>query len=486
MENQEKLQKKNEKEAEAARKKAEKQAKKDAKKAQKAEDKKVKNEAKAEVRAEKKEKKASEEKTKSSGLQITVTVILAVLALAAVGFAYYLKTTPIKGLNPSAPNAVNADENVDSVVLTRKVTQIPLMPTDIPSVFYTADAAGNIVYYEFNGKDYAEIQPTGKYDFNMTISGQQIAVHIPYVERDGKLTGFGVYTADQHQENVFIYKFIMFKLQNMPSAYQKEGHCLLLMHTNQKQAYDLEPTWEQVYLLNRANLTTESFLSDHGQTLDETGGVRKTQYIVSALGLTSESERIPFCSSRGNEAGQDGILQEDIYVKNGRKDELVVSNVWDSYVKPLSKDSFAFIRRDEGRFSTMRYENGEEKLVATYNGNYGTNYMRSGDYILSKEDGIVYTTYGENSIATKDFKMNVQTFAVSPKQKYVAMAGTVTNALDYHIYIYNASTKNYALFDEKNYAEHRNMYFIDENTVCFYVPKMDAFENVVMDVSKIR
>ena len=50
--------------------------------------------------------------------------------------------------------------------------------------------------------------------------------------------------------------------------------------------------------------------------------------------------------------------------------------------------------------------------------------------------------------------MNPLLFAVSPDGTYVVMAGTVANALDYRIYVYNTQTQKYAVFNETNYAAH--------------------------------
>ena len=67
-----------------------------------------------------------------------------------------------------------------------------------------------------------------------------------------------------------------------------------------------------------------------------------------------------------------------------------------------------------------------------------------------------------------------------------SLMGTVLNALDYQVYIYNIETGKYATFNEPNYAAHSNMRFIDNTTVTYYVLNVDGFENVVLDVSKVK
>ena len=58
------------------------------------------------------------------------------------------------------------------------------------------------------------------------LSGQQIPVKIPYVERDGVLSGFGVFSTENTDSNVYIYSFVMFKVQNLPASLRQNGQLL--------------------------------------------------------------------------------------------------------------------------------------------------------------------------------------------------------------------------------------------------------------------
>ena len=176
----------------------------------------------------------------------------------------------------------------------------------------------------------------------------------------------------------------------------------------------------------------------------------------------------------------------DIYVKNGEKETLAAQNGIGRYVKPLENGAFAFIRKTDGGFETVKSENGTETVISSFYAGFGTACIRSGDWILSKEDGRVYSTYEARSYTPTGYKINPLVFAVSPDEKYIVMAGTVANALDYQIYVYNTETGKYATFTETNYAAHNNMRFLDNTTVAYYVLNVDGYENVVLDVSKIK
>ena len=369
----------------------------------------------------------------------------------------------------------------------RTITEIPLIATDFPTVFYTADAVGNVNFFEWNGKEQAKIQPTGTMEFTLTLSGQNINVKIPYLERDGKISGYGLYTADQNQENVYIYNFIMFKICDLPAPYAKEGKCMLLMHTDNTKAYFQHPTWEQAFILDRNTGATEDFLNDRSQMLGQDGGIRRTQYLLNESVLAQTKDRLFFASSRGYEADAEGNYPIDIYEKKGRDDVLLAKGVLDDYIKPLDNGNFAFLRKTETGISSILCENGEEKTIKTFESKeYSDAYRRSGDYILDTETGTISTMYSNHSFNTKGYRMNPQEFAVGPEEKYVAMVGTSANVFDYYLYIYNNETKKFASFKDENYAPHYNLHFIDDHTISYYAVNMDGFENVVLDISKVK
>lgn len=423
-------------------------------------------------------------KNKTSVKKNILTAVVALLAAAALFGAGWLYMKPTQGGNNAT--APDASLTLDSVLLARKITTIPFMPTDIPTVAYTADAAGNVTYYEFDGTQYGEIAPTGTAELSVPLSGQQIPVKIPYIERDGVLTGFGVFSSEASNADVYIYNFVIFKICNLPAAYAQDGKCLLLAYTDQTQAYSLDPVWEEAYLLDRASGTTERFLSENNRMLGINGAVRSDFCMITDTALTADASAIPFFSGRSYDLNESANASVDIYVKDGAKETLAVSGVADKYVKPLPNGAFAYLKKTDGGFRTVKYENGTETTITAFYASYGSSYIRSGDYLLSKEDGRIYTTYDNTVIETAGYKINPLVFAVSPDGKHVVMAGTVANALDYRIYVYNTETKKYTTFTETNYAAHSNMRFIDENTVSYYVVNVDGYENVVLDVSKIK
>ncbi len=423
-------------------------------------------------------------KNKTSAKKNVVTIIVAVLAVAAVLAAVWLYRNPPQEDDTSA---LGNPEELETVELARTITSIPYMSTDFDNVFYTADAAGNVLFYEFNGTDFVELAETGTMELSVPLSGQHIPASIHYIERDGHICGYGVFSTDgSTDEDVYIYSFMMFKVTDLPAAYAADGRCLLLAHSDRTQAYAQEPVWEESYIVNRADGSLTRFLSENNRTVGISGAMREDFCRITDEALTATGAAIPFFSSRNHEQSQSGETPIDIYTKTDSRELSVALDVAECYVKPLSDNAFAFIRETDGGFRTVRYENGEESVISSFYATYDSSYIRSGDYLLAKEDGRIYTTYDTTVITPQDYKINPLAFAVSPDGKYVVMAGTVANALDYRIYVYNTETGASVTYTETNYAQHGNMRFLDDTTVMFYVINVDGYENVVLDLSAIR
>ena len=414
------------------------------------------------------------------------TVIVAVLALLMLGGALYLKSTADGSSQGSAKSEEKAE--LSAITLSQKEIQIPYMKTDIPSVVYTVDTAGTVQFYEFKGKSYDPIDPTGTMDVTVSLSGQQIPAKIYYVERDGVLTGYGVYTSQNAQTPVYIYDFVMFRVANLPSAYAADGKCLLLLHTDAQKVYTDNVVWEEAYILNRNDGTSTRFLNENNRTVNINGAVRPDFCMITDTELKPTTSVIPFFSCRNYEEQEDGSTPKDIYIKNGNnKDVDAVTDVLDTYAKPTSDGGFVYIKETDNGFNTMKYLNGQSSVINMFYGTYGSSYVRSGDWILSKEDGRLFNTEDNTVIETVGYKMNPLLFTVSPDGKYVVMLGTVTNAMDYRMYVFNTETKGYKVYTESNYAAHYNLRFSSNDTVTFYtIDANGAYINVVADVSKVK
>ena len=467
-----------------------KEKKKKEKKEKPAKEKKEKKEKQPKEKKEKKEKKPKEKKEKipktpEQKAEIKRTVKTALLVALTVAAVIYVLLFYNKNIRAENEKNKPKEQTLDLAGITLSETSVitPYVTTDIPGVAYTVNTAKEVKFFQFDGTQYVDTPETGNISVLVPLSSQHIPVDIHYLRKDGKLTGFGLFTAAQDVD-VYIYDFMLCKITDLPKGYEQDGKCLLLAATKVTAAYALDPVWEEAYVLDLESGSCRRFLSEGNRMLGINGAVRSDFCMINADALRSDTGKIPFYSSRAYDVSSEN-KQIDIYLKNGTSESAAVRDVADKYVKPTSDGGFIYIRNTEGGFNTEHYLNGESVTVQEFYSSYGEQYIRSGDYILSKEDGRLYTTYDTSVVDLPEFKMNPNEIAVSPDGSYIVMAGTGANVLDYVIYIYNVDTGKYVVFNDPDYSVHANLFFPTNNKVCFYTQDVNGFNEKIIDISKV-
>ncbi len=408
------------------------------------------------------------------------TGLLAAIALAAVVcvIVFYFKTAS----DGNEPSVIKEDvKDLKSITLSDKSLAMPYVTTGIDKIVYTADSAGNIVFYEFNGTEYVQTAETGTIDVNVPLSGQQIPVKVHYIEREGKFAGFGVFTSS-NSTDVYIYDFMLVKITNLPAGYEQDGKLLMLANTDIENVYSLNPLWEEAYVVSRDGSSVSRFFIENNRTLDMNGAMRSDFSTVTDKELSSTTGNIPFFSARSYDTLG---AATDIYVKTPKGESEAVKGVLDTYAKPTDDGGFIFVKETNGGFEFVKYLNGTQTTVSEFFSQYGEEYIRSGDYVLCKEDGRIYTTYDETVIELPDFKMNPSQFVITSDGKYIVLAGTVTNATDYQIYIYNTQTKKAKTFADSDFSVHYSLFCPTNETVCFYTQSANGYDEKIINLAKI-
>ncbi|MBE6827020.1 MAG: hypothetical protein E7514_00215 [Ruminococcaceae bacterium] len=430
------------------------------------------------VKKEKVKKTPEQKQEIKKGILTGLLAFLAVVAVVSVGI-FYIKSRNIQqGTEPKKEVT-----DLASITLSSKSVITPYVTTGIDSVVYTVNTAREISFFEFDGKEYSQLPETGSADITVPLSGQQIPVSMHYIQKDGKTAGFGVYTADADSD-VYIYDFMLVKMTDLPAGYEKDGKYLLLASTDRSSIYSLDPVWEEAYYLTLSSGATERFLLEGNRMLDIKGAVRPDFCMMTDGCLAGAGKTVPFFSSREYETTLEN-MPVDIYVKNGNDETLAVKGVADKYVLRTDDGGFIYIRETEGGFNAEKYLDGEITTVSEFFSYYNEELIRMGNYILSRVDGRLYSLADGSVTELPDFKMTPSQVAVSPDGKYLVAAGTVTNVLDYQIYIYNFETGACKSFADSDYSEHCNLFFASPSSVCFYTENAEGYNERVIDVSRI-
>ncbi len=446
----------------------------------------------------KKEKKKREPLQKKDIFTIALSFAALILVACTGFFAYFNSRTDekkveivskISFLGKIFPEYVinegsGEDENknkLSTIQIARDGVIVNLIQTDFPNVFYGINTDYSIQYYQYSNGKIVPVKYTDSIDLKVDMGSGILNVKMNYVKNGEYLSGVSVYTSNKDDGVNYFYDLVVFKLTVLPPKYNKEGHALLLASTDKSALEGNDSLWAESFDVNLSNGSMTRFLSVVNRNIDEKGAGVFDFCILNRAGYTSTMQKIPFISSREYPSGSG---MQDIFVKDGAKEERLASNVYGRY---LTADSskIVYLRKTTTGFDVIHNTNGEEKIARSFYGSMDTGYMINGDYLLSKEDGRLYNIVTGKDYSLVGYSMNATSFAVSADSRYVVMMGTVKNAVDYQIHIFDLQTGEYAKFQDKNYAPHGTLCYIDENTVLYTaVDPNQGFEYVVLDVSK--
>ncbi len=446
-----------------------------------------------------KEKKPKEPLTKKDVVTIVIAVIAFWLALCLGAVMFFTTRTEDQKydlvkkysvLGKVFPEYVakpnNSNENDDTsklagIQVTRDGLLVNLVQSDIPNIFYGFNSDYSVQYYQYRDKEIVPVKYTDSIDLKVDMGSGILNIKMNYIKVGEYICGVSAFTADNSKDLKYYYDLVVFKLTALPSKYNSEGHALLLASTDKNALLSNDILWSESFNVNLSSGEMTRFLSVTNRTIDEKGAGVTDFCMLPKAGYTSTLQGVPFISSREYPTGSS---MQDIFVKNGSSEKVLAEAVYGKFFIADSA-SVVYFRKTTTGFDAVRNINGEEKNIGSFYGNMTSNYMISGKYLLSKGDGKLYNFVSGKEYTLVGYSMNIDSFIVSSDEQYVIMMGTVKNAVDYQIHVFNLKTGEYEKYVDKNYAPHMNLCFIDNTTAIYTaVEPNQGYEYSVIDVSK--
>lgn len=452
-----------------------------------------------------KEPKELKEKTPRDPLEkkdivtIAVSLLALVLVLCVSFFAFFntrsdekkiqivskswvlAKLFPEYAVNPDNGSSGDEKSKLSGIQVARDGLYSNLMQTDFSGVFYGINSDYTVQYYQYSNNRIVPVKYTDTVDLKVDMGSGILNVKMNYIKNGEYVSGVSVFTSNGNDGSNYFYNLVVFKLTVLPSEYAREGHALLLASTDKSALENSDVLWTESFDVNLNDGSMTRFLSVINRTIDEKGAGVADFCILNRAGYTASTKAIPFITSREYPVGS-GL--QDIFVKNGSKEGLLASNVYGKYLT-VDGGAVIYLRRTTTGFDVIHNTDGEETVAHSFYGVMDTNYMISDKYLLSKDDGHLYDIVTDKDYTLVGYSMNVTSFAVSSDNRYVVMMGTVKNAVDYQIHIFDLQTGEYAKFKDNNYAPHSSLCFIDNNTVLYTaVEPNQGYEYVILDASK--
>ena len=425
-----------------------------------------------------KEKKPREPLTIKDFLTIAIAIVAVAMIAVVVGFKYFPADEP--NIDNPESTTVSQEDKLGDIQIVRDGTSQNIVQSDIADVFYGFTSDYKLQYYQYHNSKMTAVKSTGTLSTSVDMGNEDLPVTIEYVQMADKIFGIGLFRADQHQD-VYFYNLVVFKLVNLPVGYEQEGKALLLATENSNALSQGDILWSESFVVDLATGKTERFLKIINRTIDMSGAGVDDFCILTKAGYNSTSGRIPFITSRtyGLDSGK-----QDIFIKNGGKEELLVSDVYGKFLLTDGND-IIYMKKTNTGFDVMRRSGETETIIKSCYGAMSTDYLLTENYILNKDDGKLYNLLTGEEKLIVGYRMSAEQMKISPDGKYLIMLGTVKNMLDYQIHIFNLETGDYAKYVDKNYSAHSNLAFINNTTAVYVVVDPNqGYECVVLDMTK--
>ena len=426
-----------------------------------------------------KEKKEREPLNKKDFITIGVAVFAVLMIALVIGFNFFTN----EDLQIDSPEITTdkAGEKLSDVQISSGTVGQNIVQSDIPDIFFGfSESDYQLQYYQYTNNKMTAVKSNASVKASVNMGNEDVPVTIDYIELGDKIFGMGLFKADENQE-VYFYKMLVFKLVNLPKGYEQEGKALLLATESKNALTQSNILWTESFVVDLNTGKTERFLKIVNRTINMNGAGVADFCMLTSDGYNSTTGKIPFISGRKYPVNSG---QQDIFIKNGTKEEVLVSDIYGKFLLTDGND-IIFMRKNGVEFDVVRLSGEEEKVIRTYPGSMGSDYLLTDHYIFNKETGMLYDLFTGEEKLVAGYKISAEMVQISPDGKYLVMLGTVKNMMDYQVHIFNLETGDYSAYEDKNYSKHSNLTFINNTTAVYVVVDPNqGYESVAIDVSK--
>lgn len=366
-------------------------------------------------------------------------IILSVLLVVLVGVAAVV-VSGVFDINRRIENGGDAvnDYSLDynDVYKTDVSVALPLMKTDFENVFFTMSKKGEVKFYEVSGGAITELPENGAYKVEADCSGQKLPAEIHYIERDGSVNGYGLFTNLLYPD-VLLYDYAFFKVTDMFDAFADGSDTLLmLLDIDHTRFYSDEKVYSDVFYLY-SDKTCKHFLSEEQRVIDIYARQR-TDYkmFTDDILAQDDADNVLFFTSR-NYVSFEESDKADIFTSGGYGtnvdnivyiEDVATLDFWRADGKTYYLKETADENGDTA-FTVNIFDGSESEIVATFSGDPDEDYIIRDKYILNRLTGDIYNVLtGETKNLSYD-KFNSgfapDLFEISENGRFCAVRGSI-------------------------------------------------------------
>ena len=325
----------------------------------------------------------AKKKKKINKMPFLIAAALAAFAAFSVWLAFYSAT--LKDYQPtvSVPENTTAQNFTEGTATPLKVYDGPMLETDIDNVLLSVHPSGIFTFYENVNGTLTPCDDTKTIEVTAQCSHQNIPATIYYLERDGKTSGYGLFTTSISSEDIRLFDYAFFRLIDMPSGYSDAKHLLMVDFDGKDFALN-DKTYSELFAFDINSGKTTKITGDNGRTVDRYGRFRSDwAQLNDAL--------IEFSADKFYLSGRNYLLDSakaDILFIEGNtktKPTWKSSGIYENYMNTENGNLY-YAKETEGGFEIFcMTADGTEKRISAYSGSI-EDYLFFEDYIFNKNN----------------------------------------------------------------------------------------------------
>lgn len=352
---------------------------------------------------------------KSNAVKIVAIVLAVFAAVSAVAFfATKEKDEAPLGVEISdMPTQIYSYENSAYAAKVLGANGEIYLPTDIDGVYYTADLSGNITFYEYsNGAMAVSTLAPKEISTKIKATFENIPVKVKYIEKDGKICGYGVFTSDM-DVTVDVYPYAFVKLINKPAGYG-EGH-LLLADFEKENFYNPDKIYSEIYNFNIANGGASTYVSMNTRLTGPDGALRNDWTMLTDDFIANLGDAKYFLSSRYYTSDDRGRRADVMVLSNAYRPQIVVEDILGLWFVN-DANGMHYLRKTDKGFDNVLNVNNAEQVLTSFEGDYFEDYLQNGKYLINKKSLVMTDLMTGETKTLKDIRIErADSFSVSPE-----------------------------------------------------------------------
>lgn len=350
----------------------------------------------------------------SKALKI-VAAVLAVVMVASVAVFFVSRidgNIAVKNPEPVAYSYEQSAYTMSALSSLKGENGEIFMPTDFENIYYTASLDGKIAFYEYNAGSFAaSALPVKTVKASLSATYEKIPVTVNYIEKDGKVCGYGVFTSDMSAD-VDVYSFAFVKLINKPAGYGT-GH-LLLADFDKNEFYKNDKIYSEIYNFNISNGSASTYVSNNTRLIDINGAFRNDWTMLTDDFIANLGGEKYFISSRYYTGDERGERADIMVLSDAYRPKIVVEDILGLWFVN-DANGMHYLRKTANGFANVVNINSTETVLSEFEGDYFADYLQSGKWLINKKSLVLTDLLTGVTKTLKDINISsADSFAVSP------------------------------------------------------------------------